>query len=71
MKTTLIYAHLQPEALRQEMELCFDEGYAMKRSEVERLRGLLEEKKAECEQLRLELAEMWAERNGVGEVLVP
>ena len=71
MKTTLVYAHLQPDALRQEMELCFGEGYAAKRSEMERLRALLEEKEAECERLRKELKELRPEGSEVGEVLVP
>ena len=54
MKTTLVYAHLRPDALRAEMEQCFGNGYAAARSEnalesvnlVERLRVELAEARA-------------------------
>ena len=56
MKTTLVYAHLRPEALKHEMERCFGDVYLAERSEVERLRALLVEKEAECARLREEVA---------------
>ena len=56
MKTTLVYAHLRPEALKHEMERCFGDVYLAERSEVEWLRALLVEKEAECDELRREIA---------------
>ena len=55
VKTTLIYAPLRPDTLKQEMERCFGAGYRAEQTEVERLRTALAEKEAECARLRAAL----------------
>lgn len=55
MKTTLVYAHLRPDALKHEMERCFGDVYLAERSEVERLRAQLAEKEAEIARLKQEV----------------
>lgn len=56
ISTTMIYAHLKPEALSKEMAKTFGDGREREQSEVKRLRALLAEKDEEIEGLKRRLA---------------
>lgn len=55
IKTTMVYAHLKPEALTKEMAKTFGDGRERELSEVKRLRALLAEKDEEIESLERRL----------------
>jgi hypothetical protein len=58
MKTTLVYAHLQPDALRRAMQRCFGDDYVDPQVELHMLRAQLAAKTEECERLKGELGRM-------------
>jgi len=70
IQTTMIYAHLRPEALREEMEKCFGTGYAAKEHtgaeaiEIERLRAQVALLKAGLEGSELLVSLPGSQRNG-------